>query len=230
MTRALSRAQDNGNHTAVEEEAPRRLELAHGREYIVRFLPARFGPQDSWYVRIARHSCNGMSVVCPERTDAWLCGVPRVRCAICALANVLGDSPDAHLNKVGHRFEYKFDYLTQCLLLEEDGVRLPSEEVLNPYQLLLQQSAWEELVAHVSQSPVLGYLTGSEFAVSRTRNDTEFVRLRSTPIINPEYANFGASIQKLDSVLMRLKSQILEPAQLKAFANTNCEFWASERD
>ena len=45
-----------------------RIKLEKGHSIVVRFLPARLGPDKMWYARVAQHWLNEVPITCPRLT------------------------------------------------------------------------------------------------------------------------------------------------------------------
>ena len=68
--RILKRLQGEDTYLQGQARGSRRIKLVKGQSLIVRFLPAKLGPDELWFARIAKHWVNKTPIVCPRNTQA----------------------------------------------------------------------------------------------------------------------------------------------------------------
>ncbi len=205
-----------------QQRSARRIKLEKGQNALVRFLPARFGPNALWYARIARHWLNKVPIVCPRLTGKDFGGELGADCPVCALAEELNDDRDKDTSDFGWRLKANPTYLTYCVLFEKDGVTKPLEEILVPYEFTLAKATWLELHAffvaggRTSPDSVLDYRSGTDFTANRTHQGIRLFPGSQGPIFELDH-NFDTNISKLEKALKSPKVQIPTRDQLEAF-------------
>lgn len=221
----IKKMQSDEAFMETQRSGARRVKLERGQNWIVRFLPARMGPDGLWYARIARHWMNRLPIVCPRCTAADFGGDPDRECPVCLLADELNGSPDEAISKFGYKAKANSQFLTYCVVFEKDGVEQPMSEVLNPYEFWHYRSTWEELkgfyLAGGRKSPdsVFDYEKGNDFSVNKTAKGLRLDKQDSTTIFdtsNPKYADW---IKKLESAMKTPKVVIPKLDQLQTFAD-----------
>ena len=222
--RKLERMRREVSFLQSQQRGARRIKLEKGQTIVVRFLPARLGPDEMWYVRIAQHWLNKMPITCPRLTGDDMGGDPDAYCPVCAVADDLNDSPDEKLSQFGWSVKAGPQYMTYCLLFEKNDTKLGMSEVINPYEYRLNKSTWEELhgfyQAGLRKCPdsILDYVKGNDFSVIRTAKGTRLDKLDSLPIFDQD-ASFNANIEKIEAALKTPKVVIPTTEQLEVFAD-----------
>lgn len=222
----LAKMQKETAFLQSQQRGARRIKLLKGHNIKVRFLPAKLGPDKMWYARIARHWLNKVPITCPKLTGEDFGGDTQFDCPVCNLADELNDDrQDKDVSDLGYSIRSNPGYLTYCVLWEKDGVREPMEEVMNPYEFLLNKSSWEELrgfyeaSSHKAADSVLDYRKGNDFSINRTSKGTRLDKLDVESIFDEDDPNFEKYIKKLEAALKAPRVQIPTPAQLEAFAD-----------
>ena len=220
----LKRLQGEDAFQQSQARGARRVKLDRGHNWIVRFLPAKMGPDGLWFARIAKHWVNKQPIVCPRNTGADYGGDPEAHCPVCELAAELNDSADKVISKLGYDAKASSQYLTWCVVLEKDGVAQSMAEILNPYEFWHYSSTWDELkgfyVAGGRKHPdsVLDYENGNDFSVNRTAKGTRLDKLDSLPIFDLKEKKWDEYIKKLETAMKTPKVQIPDARQLDVFA------------
>ena len=201
-----------------------RIELEKGHNIVVRFLPARLGPDKMCYARLGQHWLHEVTITCPRLTGDYFGGALDADCPVCTLALELNDDRDKDTRAFGIKVMAKPQFLTYCLLWEKDGVKYPMEEVVNPYELLLEERTWKQLaryyIAGISMSPdsILDYKKGIDFSLYQSNNGTRLDCLGQSTIFDVD-DNFEKHIKKLEATLKNPKVQMPTQAQLEGFAD-----------
>lgn len=209
---------------ASQTRGSRRVKVERGQNWIVRFLPARLGPDELWFARIARHWMNKLPIVCPRNTAEDFGGDPDCECPVCVVADELNDSPDDVISKFGYKAKANPQYLTYCIVWEKDGIEQPMSEILNPYEFWLYRSTFEELkgfyVAAARKCPesVLDYERGNDFSVNRTGKGLRLDKQDASPIFDSKNAKYAEWIKKLEAAMKSPKLTIPTHEQLVMFA------------
>jgi len=220
----LKRMQGEDAFLQSQTRGSRRVKLERGQNWIVRFLPARLGPDGLWFARIAKHWMNKLPIVCPRNTAEDFGGDPDCDCPVCAVADELNDSPDEIISKFGYKAKANAQYLTYCIVWEKDGIQQPMSEILNPYEFNHYRSTFEELKgfylagARKSTNSVLDYEKGNDFSVNRTGKGLRLDKQDSSPIFDsadPKYADW---IAKIEAACKTPKVVIPTHEQLQVFA------------
>lgn len=221
----LKRMQGEDSFLQSQTKGSRRIKLERGQNMIVRFLPARFGPDGLWFARIAKHWVNKVGIVCPRMTAEDFGGSLDFDCPICALADELNDSSDEVISKFGYKAKANPQFFTYCVLFEKNGVALPLSEVLNPYEFNHYRSTWEELKGFYvaggrgkSGDSVLDYKTGNDFSVNKGAKGMRLDKLDSAPIFELNDPKWDEKIKKLESAMKQPKVIIPTDEQLHLFA------------
>ena len=223
--KVLARMQKTVSFFQSQQRGARRIKLEKGHNIIVRFLPARLGPDNAWYALIAKHWLNRVPITCPRLTGDDFGGDIEADCPVCTLAQELNDDADKDTSDFGWRMSANAAVLTYCVLWEKDGVKMPMDEVIKPYEFNLTKSTWEELygffMAGQRKCPnsVLDYKRGNDFSVIRTNKGYRLDKLDSMPIFNEDDKNWDNHIKKLEAAMKNPKVQMPTPAQLEAFAD-----------
>jgi hypothetical protein len=66
----LKRIQGEDAFLQSQTRGSRRVKLERGHNWVVRFLPAKMGPDGLFFARIARHWLGKLHIVCPRNTAA----------------------------------------------------------------------------------------------------------------------------------------------------------------
>lgn len=220
----LKRMQGDDSFLESQRSGSRRVKLNRGQNWIVRFLPARLGPDGLWYARIARHWLNRLPVVCPRNTAEDFGGDPECECPVCVLAEELNESADEVISKFGYKSKANAQFLTYCIVWEKDGVQQPMSEILNPYEFWHYRSTWEELkgfyLAGGRKCPdsVFDYERGNDFSVNKTAKGLRLDKQDSSPIFDPREARYAEWIKKLESAMKTPRVVIPTHEQLQVFA------------
>ena len=209
-----------------QQRGARRIKLEKGHQMIVRFLPAKLGPRNLWYARIAKHWLNKVPITCPRLTAEDFGGDRSIQCPVCLISDELNDDRDKDTSAFGWRLAANPQYLTYCILWEKDDVKMPMNEVIIPYEFQLAKATWEELRgfyqggSNKSPDSVLDYHKGNDFSVIRTNKGTRLDKLTpSSAIFDEDDKNFDVFIKKIDAAMKNPKVQIPTAAQLEAFAD-----------
>ncbi len=203
----------------------RHVKLEIGHSLIVRFLPARIGPDGRWFACIAGHRLNGVPIVCPKLTGDDFGGDKDADCPVCLMAEELSEARDTDTSSFGRKMMANPQYLTYCILREKDGVKLPMDAVVNAREFLLEERTWAQLygfcVASARKAPdsVLDYRKGNDFSIIRSRNGTRLDKLDSQPIFDEDDKNFTVYIKKLEAGMKNPKIQMPTIAELEAFTD-----------
>jgi hypothetical protein len=204
----------------------RRVKLEVGQSWLVRFLPAKFGPDGIWYARIANHwLLRKVPIVCPRNTAEDFGGDPDFACPVCQLLSDLADHRDQALKDLAYRTKATPQYMVYCAVFSKNGVEQPLEELLKPYEMWLYRSSWEELkafyLAGTSKSPdsIMDYQLGNDFAVHRTSKGLRLDKQDTSPILDrdSEDYNYEECIRKLEAAMVPPKVSIPTHEQLVAF-------------
>lgn len=206
-----------------QTKGSRRVKMDRGQNWIVRFLPARLGPDGLWFARIAKHWVNKLPIVCPRNTAEDFGGDPEFECPVCLLADELNDSADDVISKFGFKAKANAQFLTYCVVWEKNGVQQPMSEVLNPYEFNHYRSTWEELKGFYmaggrkSADSVLDYKTGNDFSVSKGGKGMRLDKLDPSPIFDLDDPKFQEHIKKLEAAMKTPKVVIPTAEQLHVF-------------
>lgn len=220
----LKRMQGDDSFLESQRSGSRRVKLNRGQNWIVRFLPARLGPDGLWYARIARHWLNKLPIVCPRNTAEDFGGDPECECPVCVLAEELNESADDVISKFGYKSKANAQFLTYCVVWEKDGVQQPMSEILNPYEFWHYRSTWEELkgfyLAGGRKCPdsVFDYERGNDFSVNKTAKGLRLDKQDSSPIFDTREPKYAEWIKKLESGMKTPKVVIPTHEQLQVFA------------
>lgn len=219
----LRRMQHEDAFLQSQTKGSRRVKMDRGQNWIVRFLPARLGPDGLWFARIAKHWVNKLPIVCPRNTAEDFGGDPEFECPVCLLADELNDSADDVISKFGFKAKANAQFLTYCVVWEKNGVEQPMSEVLNPYEFNHYRSTWEELKGFYmaggrkSADSVLDYETGNDFSVSKGGKGMRLDKLDPSPIFKLEDPKFDEYIKKLEAAMKTPKVVIPTAEQLHVF-------------
>ena len=132
---------------------------------------------------------------------------------VCSVADEVNDDRDKDTSTFGFKVMANPQFLTYCLLWEKDGVKFPMEEVIHPYEFLLEEGAWEQLtrfyIAGISMSPdsILDYKKGNDFSLYQSNNGTRLDCLGQSTIFDVD-DNFEKHIKKLEATLKNPKVQM----------------------
>lgn len=219
----LRRMQHEDAFLQSQTKGSRRVKMDRGQNWIVRFLPARLGPDGLWFARIAKHWVNKLPIVCPRNTAEDFGGDPEFECPVCLLADELNDSADDVISKFGFKAKANAQFLTYCVVWEKNGVEQPMAEVLNPYEFNHYRSTWEELKGFYmaggrkSADSVLDYETGNDFSVSKGGKGMRLDKLDPSPIFKLDDPKFDEYIKKLEAAMKTPKVVIPTAEQLHVF-------------
>lgn len=219
----LRRMQHEDAFLQSQTKGSRRVKMDRGQNWIVRFLPARLGPDGLWFARIAKHWVNKLPIVCPRNTAEDFGGDPEFECPVCLLADELNDSADDVISKFGFKAKANAQFLTYCVVWEKNGVQQPMSEVLNPYEFNHYRSTWEELKGFYmaggrkSADSVLDYKTGNDFSVSKGGKGMRLDKLDPSPIFDLDDPKFQEHIKKLEAAMKTPKVVIPTAEQLHVF-------------
>jgi hypothetical protein len=206
-----------------QTKGSRRVKLDRGQNWIVRFLPARMGPDGLWFARIAKHWVNKLPIVCPHNTAEDFGGDPEFVCPVCQLADELNDSADEVISKFGFKAKANAQFLTYCVVWEKNGVQQPMSEVLVPYEFNHYKSTWEELKGFYmaggrkSGDSVLDYKTGNDFSVNKGGKGMRLDKLDASPIFDLDDPKWNEHIKKLEAAMKTPKVVIPTAEQINVF-------------
>ena len=220
----LKRMQAEDSFLQSQTRGSRRVKLNRGQNWIVRFLPARLGPDELFFARIARHWLNKLPIVCPRNTAEDFGGNPDCDCPVCTVAEELNESPDEAISKVGYSAKANPQFLTYCIVWEKDGVAQPMSEVLNPYEFWHYRSTWEELKGFYTaggrkcDNSVLDYQLGNDFSVNKTAKGMRLDKQDSSPIFDLKEPKYAEWIKKIEAAMKNPKVTIPTQEQMQIFA------------
>jgi hypothetical protein len=189
--------------------AQRRIvKLNRGDSWLLRFIPAKLGPNGRWYARIAKHWVNQRAIICPRHTEEAYGGHPEAYCSVCELSAHLNDERHEEVSKFGFKLRATPNWVTYCAVFEKAangglGQAQSLPEVLQPYEFAHYKTSWEELTgfvkAGVRRNPnsVLDWVKGNDFAVSKTNKGLRLDKQDSGPIFNEDDPQFEENCQKL---------------------------------
>jgi hypothetical protein len=184
------------------------VKLNRGDSWLLRFLPAKLGPNGRWYARIAKHWVNQRAIICPRHTEEAYGGHPEAWCSVCELSAHLNDERNEEVSKFGFKLRATPNWVTYCAVFEkaiQGGQGQPQSlpEVLQPYEFPHYKTSWEELTgfvkAGVRRNPnsVLDWVKGNDFYVSKTNKGLRLDKQDSGPIFNEDDPQFDANCAKL---------------------------------
>lgn len=208
----------------AQSRSARRVKLNRGQNWIIRFLPAKMGPDALWFARIAQHWMNKVPITCPRLTAPDFGGDPEAECPVCALADELNESPDEKVADFGYRAKANPLFVTWCIVWEKDGIAQPMSEVLNPYEFRHYRSTWEELkgfyIAGGRKSPnsILDYENGNDFSVNKTAKGMRLDKQDASPIFDSAEPKYAEWLKKIESAMKAPKVVIPTEEQLHVFA------------
>lgn len=213
-----------------QQKGARRVKLDRGKTWLIRFLPARLGPNQTWFARIARHWLSMRPIVCPRYTAPDFGGDPEAECACCDVAAELNDSADQEVSKFGFKVMGNPQWLTFCIVFEKDGDQMNMAEVLNPYEFNHYRGTFEELLniykAGIRRSPlsILDYKTGNDFVIMKTGKGMKLDKQDAAPIFDLKDPNFESNIAKIEAAIKLPKITIPTADQLYTFSLKIQEF------
>lgn len=223
----LRRMQGEDSFLQSQTRGSRRVKLNRGQNWIVRFLPARMGPDGLWFARIAKHWLNKLPIICPRNTATDFGGDPDFDCPACQLAEELNESAEEAISLFGYKSRANPQYLTYCVVWEKEGVQQSLSEILNPYEFNHYRSTYEELKgfylagARKCADSVLDYEKGNDFSVNKTAKGLRLDKQDSSPIFNVDEigeAKYADYIRKLEAAMKTPKVVIPTHEQLQVFA------------
>lgn len=226
VARMQQRMKTDIQQIASQTRGARRIKIEKGKSIVVRFLPAQMGPDNLWYACIAQHWLNKVPIICPKQTGVDFGGNLETHCPVCEIAEKLNNSEDGEISKFGWRATAQQQFVTYCLLIERDGVSVPSTELLLPYEFPLNKTTFTELHAFfqagLRRSPtlsVLDYQLGNDFSVMKNPKGTvRLDKLDSAPIFEKD-KNYEANITKIEAALKTPHVKLPTEEQLYAFAD-----------
>jgi hypothetical protein len=206
------------------------VKLNRGDSWLLRFLPAKLGPNKRWYARIAKHWVNQRAIICPRHTEEAFGGHPEAYCSVCELSAHLNDERHEEVSKFGFKLRATPNWVTYCAVFEKASQGGQSQaqslpEVLQPYEFPHYKTSWEELTgfvkAGVRRTPnsVLDWEKGNDFAVSKTNKGLRLDKQDSGPIFNLDDPNFDANCQKLLAACKDPVVKIPDEQALDTFAD-----------
>ena len=219
----LRRMQHEDAWMQSQTKGSRRVKLDRGQNWIVRFLPARMGPDGLWFARIAKHWVNKLPIVCPHNTAEDFGGDPEFACPVCQLADELNDSADEVISKFGFKAKANPQFLTYCVVWEKNGVQQPMSEVLVPYEFNHYKSTWEELKGFYmaggrkSGDSVLDYKSGNDFSVNKGGKGMRLDKLDASPIFDLDDPKWAEHIKRLEGAMKTPKVVIPTNEQINVF-------------
>ena len=222
----LARMNKDVSYVQSQTRGARRIKIDKGHNLIVRFLPARLGPDENWYARIAQHWLNKVPIICPKHTGDDFGGDINSDCPVCLLSDELNDDSDKDTSSFGWQVRANPQFTTYCLLWEKDDVKFSMDEVILPYEFRLSKATWEELKGYYMaggrkyRNSVLDYEHGNDFSVIRTaQNIIRLDKLESAAIFDKDDPNWDRHIKKIEAAMKNPKVTIPTLAQLEAFAD-----------
>lgn len=221
----LATLKEEEHHTQSSKRGDRRVKLERGKTWKIRFLPAQLGPRKTWYARISRHWVNFKPIVCPVSTHPDFGGDPDAYCPACEMSKVLNDSADEAVSKFGWNSRATDQWLTFCIVLDQDGEEVNGNELLNPWELWHYVNTWEELKGFFKGSytkrnmlSVLDYKLGNVFSITKTAKGARLDKLDQCPIFDDTDPNFESYIERLEASIKMPKIIIPTQQQIEAFA------------
>jgi hypothetical protein len=207
------------------------VKLNRGDSWMLRFLPAKLGPNGRWYARIAKHWVNQRAIVCPRHTEEAYGGNPEAWCSVCDLSAHLNDERQDDVSKFGFKLRATPNWVTYCAVFEKavqggqaQAMSLP--EVLQPYEFAHYKTTWEELTgfvkAGVRRTPysVLDFEKGNDFYVSKVaKGGMRLDKQDSAPIFDLNDPKFDEHCQKLIAACKDPVVKIPDEKAMDAFAD-----------
>lgn len=211
-------------YTASSGRNKRIVKLERGKMWVVRFLPARLGPSEMFFARIARHWLAMKPTICPRHTAEDFGGDPQAYCPCCEASDGLNQSSDEEISKHGFEMRAVTQYMTWCVVFEKDGVEQPLSEILNPYEFWHYKTTWEELKgffrAGTRRTPqsVTDYKLGNDFAVTKTGKGMRLDKLDSASIFDLKDPKFNDYIAKIEEGIKQPQVKIPSERDLEIVA------------
>lgn len=209
----------------TQNNGSRRVRIERGQSWLLRFLPARMGPNGLWVARIGRHWNNKTSILCPRTTHPDFGGDPDAECPVCAAAEELNGSSDQAISTIGYKSRANAQYLTYCVVYEKNGSPVSMSELLIPYEFWHYATTWEELkgfyIAGGRKSPlsILDYETGNDFTVIKTAKGLRLDKCDSQPLFNSDEPRREEYIRKIEGYMKSPRKIAVDTAALTVFAN-----------
>ena len=221
----LALLREEEHHSKSAQRGERRIKLEKGKTWRIRFIPARLGPRETWFARIARHWVNFKPILCPVQTHPDFGGNPDAYCPACEMSVILNDSADDVVSKFGFKSRAGTQWLTYAIVQDMDGDEVTGTDLLNPYEMWHYQNTWDELKGFFKGSytrgnplSVLDYRRGNIFAITRTAKSTRLDKLDQCPIFDDTDPAFESHIERVESLIKFPRLTIPTQEQLEAFA------------
>lgn len=202
----------------------RRVKLEKGQSWIIRFLPAKMGPDGLWFARIAQHWHNRKPILCIKHTSPDYHGDSEYDCPVCQMAESLNDDSSKEISQVGFRAMANPNWFVWCLVLEKNQEPVSPAEMLLPYEFNMGRSVWDQLKGFYQNGlrrgpdSVLDYEKGNDFALMRNNNGQVLDKLDAAPIFDLNDKNFDAYIAKIEAQLKSPKVTVPNEKDLRIYA------------
>ena len=194
----------------------KRVKLEEGESWLLRFLPAKLGPRQAPFARIAFHWFNKRPTLCIRETGEDFGGVRDGKCPLCALAEQLNDSDNQAVSSLGYKTMANPQYLTYALVFEkDDGKHAPEvikgAERWEPYEYLMNKTVFQEFYGFYrkgltrSENSILDVKTGSDFWVMQQKRGVKLDRQEASPLVSSK--DPARDEQLIEEILSKIKMQ-----------------------
>jgi hypothetical protein len=216
---------------SARSTARRRVELKNrGDAWLLRFLPAKVGPGQRYYARIATHWLNRKPSQCPRHTEPDFGGDPNAYCPVCELSDDLNADRNEKVSKFGWDIRAGAQWHTYCAVFEklmsgQDPVAQPINEILQPYEFNHYKSTWEEFMSFLRQGArrtpwsILDLEQGNDFWVTKTSKGLRLDKQDSAPIFDLNDPNYQAWVDKLLKNIKEPNAKMPTAQQMEDFAD-----------
>lgn len=216
---------------SARSTARRRVELKNrGDAWLLRFLPAKVGPGQRYYARIATHWLNRKPSQCPRHTEPDFGGDPNAYCPVCELSDDLNADRNEKVSKFGWDIRAGAQWHTYCAVFEklaagQDSVPQPINEILQPYEFNHYKTTWEEFMSFLRQGArrtpwsILDLEQGNDFWVTKTGKGLRLDKQDSGPIFDLNDPNYQSWVDKLMKNIKEPNAKMPNAQQMEDFAD-----------
>lgn len=197
----------------------RDVKLNRGDAWLVRFLPAKLGPDKHFYARIAKHWLNMKAIVCPRHTEPAFGGDPNAYCSVCDLAEVLNGSSKEEVSKFGFKLRGNANWITYCAVFEKSSnggnpVAMSEPDIMQPYVFQHYRSSWEELCGFIRSGArrcadsVLDVEKGNDFYLNRGPKGIRLDKQDAAPLF--DLKDLGVFDEKVAKIMALCKDPVVK--------------------
>ena len=118
---------------------------------LVRFIPVKLGPDETWFLRVGRHWINKRPYMCKRTSSPVIGGDPDYACELCGTCDTYSADREEEVSKRAKSCAGFAWWLVYCFVWKRKDANgeesdVPRAEAFKPYTFWLKRDQWLELL------------------------------------------------------------------------------------